>query len=118
MIVHQVMPFARQGIGSRAIDGQVVTVRWFSITHTGCRALVDLPRNKSDAELRQLARKGGVVGIYGMPFLRGAGQPMAADLIQHMEHAINICGEEDVGFGSDGSVTAVDDLTSYLRFFC
>jgi membrane dipeptidase len=87
-----------------------------SITHTGCRALVNLPRNKSDTELRQLAQKGGVVGIYGMPFLRAAGQPMAADLILHIEHAINVCGEEHVGFGSDGSVTAVDDLTSYLRF--
>src|SRR5580704_4717579 len=46
-----------------------------AITHTGCAALAPLPRNKSDAELKLLADKGGVVGIYLMPFLRSTGQP-------------------------------------------
>lgn len=46
-----------------------------AITHTGCRDLVDLPRNQYDRELRALADKGGVVGIYLMPFLRAKGQP-------------------------------------------
>jgi membrane dipeptidase len=40
-----------------------------SINHTGCRALCDLPRNKTDAELRGVAQKGGFIGIYFMPFL-------------------------------------------------
>ena len=40
-----------------------------SINHTGCRALADLPRNKTDEELRLVAEKGGFVGIYFMPFL-------------------------------------------------
>src|SRR3546814_9557842 len=44
--------------------------RPISINHTGCRALVDLPRNKTDEELRLVASKGGFVGIYFMPFLR------------------------------------------------
>lgn len=98
------------------LDAIRVSVSPVSVTHTGCRALVDLRRNKSDAELRALAQKGGVVGIYGMPFLRASGQPSVADLIRHMEHAVNVCGEDHVGFGSDGSVTAVDDLGNYLRF--
>src|SRR5690606_37494558 len=46
-----------------------------AITHTGCAALADLPRNKTDTELRALADKGGVVGIYLMPFLHLKGQP-------------------------------------------
>lgn len=76
-----------------------------AITHTGCRALVDVARNVGDAELRALADRGGVVGIYFMPFLRRAGQPQAEDLIAHIEHALNVCGEDHVGIGTDGAVS-------------
>jgi len=84
-----------------------------AITHTGCRSLADHPRNKSDAELRRLAANGGVVGIYFMPYLRLAGQPTAADLVAHLEHAVNTCGEDHVGLGSDGGTTRYDDMAAY-----
>jgi membrane dipeptidase len=79
-----------------------------AITHTGCRALADLPRNTDDAALKALADKGGVVGIYFMPFLRVSGQPHAVDLILHLEHAVNVCGEDHVGLGTDGSISALE----------
>ena len=72
-----------------------------SITHSGCRALVDLPRNTYDAEMRALAQKGGVFGIYLMPFLRLSGQPQREDLLRHLAHAVNVCGEDHVGIGTD-----------------
>ncbi|WP_231862690.1 dipeptidase [Sphingorhabdus sp. M41] len=84
-----------------------------AITHTGCRAVTDLPRNKSDQELKLLADKGGVAGMYYMPFLATGRQALAADLVAHMEHAINVCGEDHVGIGSDGGVSAVDDMSAY-----
>lgn len=84
-----------------------------AITHTGCAALAGLPRNKTDEELRQLAKKGGVAGIYFMPFLRTKGQPMAEDVIRHLEHAINICGEDHVGIGTDGSIAPIDLTPEY-----
>jgi membrane dipeptidase len=87
--------------------------RPLAITHTGCRALADHPRNKSDAELRLLAERGGVAGLYFMPYLRLAGQPLAADLIAHLEHALQVCGEDHVGLGTDGGATAPDDLAAY-----
>ncbi len=74
-------------------------------SHTGCRALSDLPRNTTDAELRAMAERGGVAGILFWPYLREEGQPMAADLIRHLEHAINVCGEDHVGIGSDNSIS-------------
>ncbi len=83
------------------------------ISHTGCRALVDLPRNKSDAELRGVAEKGGVVGIYFMPFLAKGRQPLAADLIAHVEHAWKVCGEDHVTLGTDGSLSGIDDMKKY-----
>ena len=72
-----------------------------SITHSGCRALVDLPRNTHDAEMRALAQKGGVFGVYLMPFLRLSGQPQREDLLRHLDHAVNVCGEDHVGIGTD-----------------
>jgi len=84
-----------------------------SINHTGCRALCDLPRNKTDEELRAVAQKGGFVGIYFMPFLTLSGRPTAEDVARHIAHAVNLCGEDHVGIGTDGSATATDDLASY-----
>ena len=88
-----------------------------AITHTGCRALVDLPRNTRDSELRALADRGGVVGIYFMPFLRESGQPHAEDLIRHIEHAVNVCGEDHVGLGTDGSISGVPLTDAYRAYF-
>lgn len=88
-----------------------------AITHTACRALVDLPRNTRDSELRALADRGGVVGIYFMPFLRESGQPHAEDLIRHIEHAVNVCGEDHVGLGTDGSISGVPLTDAYRAYF-
>jgi membrane dipeptidase len=84
-----------------------------SINHTGCRALADLPRNKTDAELRGVAEKGGFVGIFFMPFLNLSGHAHAEDVVAHIDHAVSVCGEDHVGIGTDGSVTTIDDLAAY-----
>ena len=76
-----------------------------AISHSGCRAIADRPRSKRDEELRRMAEKGGVVGIYLMPFLTMKGQPTADDVVRHVEHAVNVCGEDHVGIGSDLSIT-------------
>jgi membrane dipeptidase len=87
-----------------------------SINHTGCRALNDLPRNKSDEELRNVALKGGFVGIYFMPFLAASGQATAEDVVAHIDHAVKVCGEDHVGIGTDGATTGLDDLPAYRAF--
>ena len=88
-----------------------------AITHAGCAAIADLPRNKTDEELRKLADKGGVFGVYLMPFLRTTGQPMAEDVIQHIEHAMKICGEDHVGVGTDGVISAIDATPEFRKTF-
>ena len=84
-----------------------------SINHTGCRALVDLPRNKSDEELRLVASRGGFVGIYFMPFLSPDSVAEPEDVVAHLDHAVNVCGEDHVGIGTDGGTTGVDDMAAY-----
>ena len=79
------------------------------ITHAGCRAVYMHPRNKEDRELKALADKGGVIGIYMLPYITASPkQPMLDDYMKHLEHALKICGEDHVGVGSDVPFFPVD----------
>jgi len=93
----------------------VASTKPTAITHSGCRAVFEHPRNKRDEELRALADRGGVVGIYMMPFLNAQGPAQADHFIQHIEHAITICGEDHVGVGSDNSITPTVADEAYRR---
>ena len=84
-----------------------------AITHSGCNSVARHPRSKDDAELRALAEGGGVIGIYLMPFLTPGRIPMRSDVLDHIEHAINVCGEDHVGIGSDLSTTPIDGSDEY-----
>jgi membrane dipeptidase len=105
------------GHGGRqtTLDTIAASQKPVAITHTGCAALADLPRNKTDEELRRLAEKGGVAGIYLMPFLRTQGQPMAEDVLRHVEHAVEVCGEDHVGIGTDGRISPVHLTPEYIE---
>jgi membrane dipeptidase len=97
------------------LDAARASKQPISINHTGCRALNDVPRNKTDEELRLVASRGGFVGIYFMPFLNPTSHATADDVVAHIEHAVDVCGEDHVGIGTDGPVTAIDDLEAYKK---
>jgi len=104
--------------GQRTTDETIAASKKpVAITHTGCAALANLPRNKNDATLRALAERGGVAGIYFMPYLRTSGQPMAADVVAHIEHALDVAGEDHVGLGTDGTISAVELTDDYKKAF-
>jgi membrane dipeptidase len=86
-----------------------------AITHSGCAAVYDHPRNKRDEDLRALAERGGVVGIYMMPFLTADGPAQVEHFIRHLEHALTVCGEDHVGVGSDNSITPTVPDGAYMR---
>jgi membrane dipeptidase len=94
-----------------AADAIRVSKKPVAFTHTGCQALADHPRNRTDEEMRAVAEKGGVSGIYFMPYLSEGRQPTAADIVRHIEHMVQVAGEEHVSLGTDGSIspTVVDD---------
>ena len=62
-----------------------------------------------------MASNGGFVGIYFMPFLAHGRNATSDDVVAHIEHAIQVCGEDHVGIGTDGSFTPVDDLDGYRK---
>src|SRR6185312_4196510 len=79
------------------------------VTHTGCMAVHKHPRNKTDAQLRAAADKGGVIGIFDLPYLAASPkQPTLDDYMAHMTHALKVCGEDHVGIGSDSSLAPWD----------
>ena len=91
-------------------DGIAASKKPPLITHAGCRAVFMHPRNKEDRELKALADKGGVVGIYMLPYLtESPRQPMREDFLKHLDHAFKVCGEDHVGIGTDVPFLAVDD---------
>ena len=93
-------------------DGIAASARPPLISHAGCRAVFDHPRNKLDRDLKAMADKGGVMGIYMLPFIcEESRQPTLADYMKHMVHALNVCGEDHVGIGTDVPFFTVDDDT-------
>jgi membrane dipeptidase len=78
-------------------------------SHSNCRALVDSPRHLSDAMIRAIAERGGVIGIAPInPFLYAnwkRSQPFAVSLrrvVEHIDHVCQLTGSANhVGIGSD-----------------
>jgi membrane dipeptidase len=78
------------------------------ISHSGCAAAYPHPRNKPDEILKSLADRGGYFGVYLMPYLVSSPTvPTRQHVLDHVIHAINVCGAEHVGIGSDGSIEKV-----------
>jgi membrane dipeptidase len=40
---------------------------------------------------------------------------MAADLVRHIAHALDVCGEDHVGLGTDGGVAPVERTSEFER---
>jgi membrane dipeptidase len=73
-----------------------------AVTHAGCLALFDDKRNKSDKVIRALAEKGGYLGIYNMTlWMTGRATSSVDDIVDHIDHAVQVGGIDLVGFGSD-----------------
>jgi len=82
----------------------------FVVSHTACAAVHDVPRNLTDTQIRQMADRGGVIGIaVGRSFL---GRPGVEGFLDHVEHAIRVGGAEAVALGSDwdGAVVPAQGL--------
>ncbi|WP_154221970.1 dipeptidase [Marinicella rhabdoformis] len=92
-----------------AFDVLKVSQRPVGITHTACFGVNPHQRNKSDALLKAVAHQGGVVGIYEMSYLTPDLEQQSLDaFMAHIFHAINVCGTDHVGIGSDTPVLGFD----------
>lgn len=74
------------------------TARPFS-SHTGVSGAARSWRNLDDGELRAIADRGGVVGVIFATIYLGGRE--IDDVVRHVEHALDVAGEDAVAFGSD-----------------
>jgi membrane dipeptidase len=99
-------------------------------SHSGAHVLCASPRNLTDAQLRAVGERRGIVGInFHVGFLRadGADEPdtSLALIVEHAAHVAQVAGPECVGLGSDfdgatmpaalGDVTGLPALFEALR---
>lgn len=71
-------------------------------THCLPAGLKAHPRNKTDAQLRSIAERGGFVGVTMFPpFLRRGTQSTVDDYVEAIEYVLNLVGESQVGIGTD-----------------
>ncbi|HZQ21688.1 MAG TPA: membrane dipeptidase [Terriglobales bacterium] len=74
-------------------------------SHTNCKALCNHPRNKTDDQIRALAKKGGVVGLSCFNwFVSDKPQSNLSDLLDHFDHVAKLVGPDYIGIGSDFSL--------------
>ncbi|MFI3314328.1 MAG: gamma-glutamyl-gamma-aminobutyrate hydrolase family protein [Rikenellaceae bacterium] len=71
-------------------------------SHSSCKSLFNHPRNLSDSAIKAIADKGGVVQVCGYGgFLKQDESATILDLVEHIEHVINLTNYDSVGVGSD-----------------
>ncbi|MBE7181840.1 MAG: membrane dipeptidase, partial [Terriglobus roseus] len=87
------------------------------ISHSNCRALIPNGiRSTSDDTLRQLAARGGVIGITDIAWMVKATEPVTIeDVVNHYDHVRDLVGIEHVGMGSDSGIESNDYLTPKER---
>lgn len=84
------------------------------VTHTGVDGVRDMWRNLSDAQIKAVAETDGVIGIiFQAGFLKRPGGPRDGRMvIEHLQHVIDLVGEDHAALGSDfdGFITPPPDL--------
>ncbi len=98
------------------LDAIEISTKPIAITHSNCRALVDHPRVKTDAAIKALAAKGGVMGITGVRmFVKKTDPTTIADVVDHIDHVVKLVGIDHVGIGTDSDLQGYDDTTPEMN---
>jgi membrane dipeptidase len=71
------------------------------VTHAGCRAVNDTPRNVSDEQLRELADRDGIFGLMLHPIAIDPASRTIDRVIDHLDHAASVIGPDRICLGSD-----------------
>jgi len=80
-------------------------------SHSGAYGAYPHPRNLKDDQILAIGENGGVIGVvYHDEFVAGPGKTYVKDIVDHMEHIIQLVGVDHVGLGSDfdGAYLPVD----------
>lgn len=79
-----------------------VTTNPIIASHSGVRAITNNSRNLYDWQIQDIANSGGVIGIVFYPnFLTGTNNATISNVVQHINHIVNLVGIDYVAIGSD-----------------
>jgi membrane dipeptidase len=109
-----VVDLAHAGVKT-TLEAAEAASRPIVITHANARALLDTPRNATDAMIRAVAASGGVVGVCAAPFfLMKGGKAATLDmLIDHASYIADLVGPAHVGLGFDFADEDEDDFVYF-----
>jgi membrane dipeptidase len=88
-------------------------------SHSNARALADNPRNLSDAQIRQIAKSGGVIGVTAAHGLLAPGRVARLSHVVHqILYLVRVAGPDHValGTGFEAGVSPVVDFVSAADF--
>lgn len=108
-----VVDLAHGGVQTTA-DAIAASLKPVILSHTACNAVYRHPRNVDDRELRAMADRGGVVGIFLVPFVPVGPEEL---FLRYIDHAVRMCGADHVGIGSDMSIVPIEETPEYLQAF-
>src|SRR3990172_631336 len=76
-------------------------------THSNPHALVPVPRNITDEQIKAVAAKGGVVGCSSFPALvwRGETPPTLDEFVACIDYVVNLVGPDHVAIGTDSEAS-------------
>ena len=90
-----------------------VASRPFVASHSNARSVCGHPRNLADWQIREMISRQCLIGLnYCIDFLQEDGKPELEDLLRHIDHFLELGGEDWLAFGSDFDGA---DLPEFLR---
>ena len=71
-------------------------------SHSNARTVCEHPRNLTDEQIREIIRRGGLIGINLYPkFVNGGEDNSFDELYRHVEHILSLGGEQVLALGTD-----------------
>lgn len=92
----------------------------FIASHSNCRSLCDVARNLTDDQLREIARRNGVVGVNSYEeFVSSDLEKRTVDnLVDHIDHMVEVMGIDHIGLGFDfAEYLNTDTLKHYVSTY-
>lgn len=94
------------------LDALETSSRPILFSHTGAKALHDADRYLTDAEIRAIAARGGVIGIWPASALQ-----TIAGMVRHIDHVKRLVGVDHIAIGSDlRGMTYIDAFGEEANF--
>lgn len=71
------------------------------VSHSNARRFYDIERNMSDAQIKMIGQRGGVIGVNSVLVSSRKGESTLDRYVDHIEHIAGLIGIDGVGIGFD-----------------